>query len=242
MALASTLSRDGSSERKTVSGAALDKRDETAADEAMQILPSVLVLASCACLLSASPDVLLDQSVHVDPDQPIGTKPISAGFEVAQTFEVGLAGTLWQLRMPLGFSQPPSAPLRLDVRGVSSQGAPDERVFDSWALPPASFGTSVISSTFGLTIPVEVGDKFSIVLSSEAEDPASLAHYETFTVDSSYDRGTLFARTAGGSWQEETGSDLIFASYVLVPEPGVLSLVGLGVAALAWSRRRSLFN
>jgi hypothetical protein len=205
----------------------------------MRIAITALALCCGRLLATAAPDVILDQSVRLDPDQSSESVTISADRDVAQTFEVGITGTLWQIRMPLAVNQTPAAPLQLELRGVTAQGIPNETVYDAWSLSPAAFGAGLTWATFPPNVAVQAGDKFSLVLSSTGATPGNLDPYSAFSVSSTYERGKAFTRASGSGWEElqPAGHDLIFSTSVMVPEPGVISLLGLAAASLMLRRR-----
>jgi len=190
---------------------------------------------------------VLDQSF--DPG-PAGTASgISGEVDKAQTFTVGLAGTLARVDVDIQRADATvTDPLLFDVRATTAGGAPIESnstTLASLSIPAVNVSLtrgffSVDVSAFG--IPVTPGEILAIVLRKPGEPDVD---YSWFGNQSGgYPAGAGYFRnpTAGfATWTPLGEEDLGFKSFVAVPAPSAVVLFAVGIGALAgltWRRHR----
>lgn len=208
----------------------------------------VVVLGGVVCLFaadSASATVLLDQQHNV----PTSTADSSNGAvsEMAQTFTVGIAGTLdhidalmFQLGFPFLTNGDPKLSVYNTTAGLPS-GAPLVTVQVSKALVPFNNANFVTFDVSGANIPVSVGQVLAFGIST-LSDPGPYFWLEDIDNGgpTGYAGGAAFRRTLPNQpWQAFTPSmDHEFMTYVnAVPEPstfvlGIASLAVLGIVTL----------
>jgi hypothetical protein len=186
------------------------------------------------------------------PSGPIGGTPLGTWIH-AQTFTVGLTGTLAQIDLPLSRSQFTATNFIVGI-WPTLQGAPDTSVDPLFA---ASFSPTSIAypvpqpyTSFdlsGANIAVTAGDVLAIVLTRPAETVA-MSDQVYWLLAEPYVGGAAFKQFTGFPWlpelDEQTGAaDFAFRSYVaVVPIPSAVGLLGSALAVLAWTRRRATWS
>jgi len=136
--------------------------------------PGIAVLLGIALLAATSPAAAQPPSLQIDQEQPAidaGELTLAIGGEseqkLAQTFTVGLAGRLAEVRFPIGCG---SGRLEVEIQGTTATGEPDgsvlvRRSFRADALPgvvPATF----VAFSLPRRLEVAPGDVLAIVLSN----------------------------------------------------------------------------
>lgn len=182
---------------------------------------------------------ILDQELDSDEDATY-IQPAPVEVDIAQTFTVGLSGTLDSIELkarrdaatlPLLFELWPT------VGGVPTPGALASVLVPASAVPVGYDWISIDLKPY--SIGVTAGDVLAIVLQTsdgEVLDPYIFRQgYDPAGLD--YPAGSKFRRLDGGAWEDEVVLDLAFRSF-LVPEPSTVLLVGAGLAVLAAPRRR----
>jgi hypothetical protein len=167
----------------------------------------------------------------------------------AQTFTVGITGTLVQLDIYLDNGTLVNAPV-LDIRRLAgaqpSDSASDilasQSILTSRPPSPAAF----VSFTFN--VPVSAGEQLAFVVSQPNGPIGDLRLLDTVSATTDYyPRGNLWTSgnppIAGGGWYPNGNSsenfDVGFRTFVdPVPEPGTFTLLAAGLTAVGWVVRR----
>lgn len=138
--------------------------------------PGVAFLVGIALLAAAAPAAAQPPSLQVDQEQPAvdaGETTLAIGGaseqKLAQTFTVGLAGRLAEVRFPIGCE---NGRLDVEIQGTTATGEPDgtvlvRRSFRAEALPgvvPATF----VSLALPRRLTVAPGDVLAVVLTNES--------------------------------------------------------------------------
>ncbi len=190
----------------------------------------------------ASADVI-DQVYDAGADGSVGGPGISSVQEVAQTFTVGIGGTLSlvEVQVQQGSSQP-DQDLVLRILGTNA-GAPDlgqvlaTTVIPRADVPPLDFDNPefVGVDVGGFGIIVAPGD----VLAIHLQYPTGTGSYFCFGQfeGTQYGGGEAYSRLIPNDFHTSVPSDdLGFRTSVFVPAPSAAAL--LGFAGLGASRRR----
>lgn len=213
-----------------------------------------LCALAAACLFSASTVYavpVVDQQ-HATTDDPANSTGVGiVTFGLAQTFTVGITGTLTGVEFHgLKFDNT-TGDLTVDIRTTTS-GAP--QVSTGSALGTATVANALIaayspanatafSTLFvdfsAANIQVTAGDVLSFVLTSPIGQEFSI---QTDYLDA-YAGGSRWSQTSdGNAFDELASADLTFRTFVdsanRVPEPGGLALFALSLVALHALRRR----
>ncbi len=222
---------------------------------------SIITILTCGllawtCISSqANSAVVLDQA-YVPPTPPPAVTGFGAGEYAAQTFTVGVAGTLDHVDVLMHESSTGSGDLAIDIRPTSG-GVPVENnalVLASGSIASASFPQFPPDQSFAwvsldvsaANIYVMPGEVLAISMTPASSDGAFGWAGSSF---SGYVRGQTFAREPASSWEVNPPSDLIpgftygFKTYVNTPEPSTIvsgAIAGLCVLAGTLARRRRL--
>ena len=164
----------------------------------------------------------------------------------AQTFTVGLTGSLSRIEFPRwdrGSKSPNE--LTWSVRTIQPSGLPPNNVLLSGVCTTPSSNTTPISisiaSSGGLS--VTAGQRLAILL-QVAQLPQNAGagceiHGNNDTYFPGYTLGAKCGQTTTGQWTLSAGYDLFFRTYVeSVPEPSSLLAISAGLIPLLYLRRR----
>jgi len=190
--------------------------------------------------------MILDQGFD-----PTGQITLSAGFGGinsnqyrAQTFQVGMSGTLVEIDVFVRRFEatPVGGNLVFELRRLTSTGAPSNLAEDSLLqvhIPSTDVGTSLVFLPINVSpanLHVNAGDSFAIVLHASADTPSGLTYQWNGQNTNVYGNGGSFEQVVGNhSWGGGSPSlDLGFETFVsTVPEPGALMLSAMGALFLA---------
>ncbi len=208
----------------------------------LRLAPTAMALSAFVVCFSSLPGAaapILDQELDTDEDATY-IQPAPVETDVAQTFTVGLNGTLDSIELkarrdaatlPLLFELWPT------IGGVPTPGALASVLVPPEAVPVSFDWISIDLKPF--SIDVSAGDVLAVVLQAsagEALDPYVFRQgYDPAGLD--YPAGSKFRRLDGGAWEDEVVLDLGFRSF-MVPEPSTALLIGSGLAGLVAPRRR----
>jgi hypothetical protein len=195
------------------------------------------------------------------PTNQFGAAAITRDYSIAQTFTVGLAGTLSRIELPLWRSPGLMGALKFQLLPVTA-GRPDafalhprvEMEIDVATLPESGAigGPPVPAVTsFDLSaedIHVQPGDQWAIYLSRDEAINAS-PPWVTWMIgkpDAGYAGGDFFYRNlpdeglpdGPDGWEDWAHMDMMFSTFVLVPEPSSCALAAFGAIGLLAMRKR----
>lgn len=174
-----------------------------------------------------------------------------SGNERAQTFEVGLAGTLDSFRVHIHTTILGAADLSYGIYPTTS-GIPDEVALTTGTVTGlgASYSGYVTVDVSGAGIEVSPGDVLAIGIGNDAAVEDEETWYWSLgrsDVEDYYEDGTFFARLADEpgfeTWTENPVSsfnyDGVFETFVSIPEPSTGLFVGGCLGAFALRRRKT---
>jgi hypothetical protein len=207
-------------------------------------------------LLATSPAASADQldQSFAGPGT-VGSVDVTAAFARAQTFTVGLDGTLTRIAIPIGKSDGTldADELRIDVRPTDVSGAPLED--PGSALAAAAVLGSQLTTFLDPNAPFEidlsaaavqvtVGQQLAIVASSDVPFATgrSFQWYAFLVNGGGYPGGDAWFDPSTWGVQNGGGVDLVFSTYVELPEPSQgagAALVALALLVLGASSRSS---
>jgi hypothetical protein len=221
--------------------------------------PAALVLGAIVWLLAAGAGVKAEPVLDQEMD-PTGRIGVSAGFsgtgvpptqKRAQTFTVGLEGTLAEVDVFIRRTSAAIGDLMLEIRPTTVTGFPvaDPSFLIQTSLPASSIPTTSGFVPFDLTsfnLPVTPGEQLAVVLYSSV---GGSGYNWLGTTGDPYPDGSPFEeQPPNHSWINGSGSngvDFGFRTFVdtgpggEVPEPTSLTLFGLGAAGVCgcvWRR------
>jgi len=190
----------------------------------------------------------LDQSYVADVSSGYRAYCIWEGHRYAQTFQVGIAGTLSQVGLQVEKSAATveeanqiTEPLMLSIMSVAANGSPGSVTLGTFAIAPSAVPTfagftpqfvPVDVSSAGIA--VQTGQSLALVLTSALPPPPEpLTTVPTYgfitTPEDGYAAGGGWGRPPGYGWGS-LSFDFGFQTYVTpVPEPGMLSLFAVGI-------------
>jgi hypothetical protein len=190
--------------------------------------------------------VVLDQQ-HNTPTS-VADSTNGAVSEVAQTFTVGIAGTLdhidvsmFQLGAPFATNGDPKLSVYNTTAGVPS-GSPLTTIQVSTTLVPFNTAAFVTFDVSTAAIPVSVGQVLAFGVSTLSDPGPYFVPQDSDTgAVGNYAGGAAYRRTLPAQpWQVLTpAQDHEFRTFVnAVPEPSTLLLAAVGTISLVLARRR----
>jgi hypothetical protein len=195
---------------------------------------------------------LLDQSFVPPPSwsaYSVGSPSPGFFVEQAQTFQVGIPGNLTGIDVQAGrFGSSAhliTSGLVLSIKNVTASGFPGNSILATATLPPSAVplepAAQVSWVSFDLSaspIPVQVGDKLAITLTSTTPANGTMGYgWMGGGSAGGYPVGNGYGHTIGFSWNVHT-FDFGFQTYVTpVPEPGTAGSLLLGFGMLAVFRK-----
>ncbi len=182
----------------------------------------VLMLLCGICMLA--PGAALAGTVdQQQTDHGGGSRAISSGGSLAQTFTAGASGALDQVDLYLTAFNSPIADMNVQIRSLSGDSPGDA------VLASQSVSASMVSSAggfvpFNFTAPATVvaGTRYALV----ADSPAMFPHDDAWTLSSAtnpYTGGAPFTNPTSppsGPWSPGTTTDFAFRTYVTAPPTG----------------------
>lgn len=171
----------------------------------------------------------------LDQEYDEGISGVASSF-LAQTFTVGLGGILSRVEIRASPLRNATFALLETTAGVP---APIDTALITVALPDLEFDPlkfiSIKISSFDVA--VDVGDILALaVVGTNVQWSAGANNFVP-----TYAGGSAFGSGDGTSWREISafgGMDLHFRTFIGIPEPTVLVLLGLGLAGLGFTRHK----
>jgi hypothetical protein len=202
----------------------------------MRLINGIAVASMLFVAVDASAGVLDQQYAPADTNGALFSNDF---LDVAQTFTAGVSGTIDQVDVLVERAAGVTDPLVLEIRTVDGSGVPTEadagaNILGSGTLTADQFvDDTAVTVSFSLSAAVVAGMQYAIVLRSDGDFYAWQG-----TQEEGYAGGLAYQRLGVGTWgANDTIHEMVFATYVAVPEPASLSVVAL---ALPFLRRRRL--
>lgn len=194
---------------------------------------------------------VLDQEYSPDPAVPpvgsaiVGHDIRNTIFNMGQTFTVGVTGILAAIEIRVRKDAAIFEDLTLDLRTPNGSlpglaaATLATAVLSAGDIPDTVF-SFVSFDISGAGIDVTAGDFLSFVLSSPTQhrSPASYVIANS-GAEGGYSGGDGFLAHYQDGNNFTINSDLFFRTFVEVPAPGALAILGLGVFCIAATRRRN---
>jgi hypothetical protein len=213
-----------------------------------------LVFVFAACLLVLAPAAKADTAIYNNFTTPVPTSSSFNSNEFPDPFNIDENGRsaampftpnsnydLTQIIIALGNVDTPGADVIVSINADSGGGSPGN-VLELWTVTPANwayaynpYAPEVLNST-GPTIVLLAGQQYWVTASCGDCDSA-------WNLNSTGVTGTVGVYPAyGNGWNTEgpdtTGAFEVSGDPVGAPEPGTMTLLGLGLGALGIFRRR----
>jgi hypothetical protein len=213
---------------------------------ARRAFKSAKIAASCLtliCLTALSPLAGSAQATPVVDQQNLGPASGNVGYgpnlSRGQSFTVGLNGALAGFEFFFNKSQQfATGNAYLSVYSTDGGGAPDT-LLGQVALAASAVGTTHSLTYFDLTplgISVSVGDLMFAALNADFSGGMHSTQ-DLYAGGKDWACGPTFGIPCWSTEERFGVPDLVFRSHVL-PEPGTLALLGLGIAGIGFTRRR----
>jgi hypothetical protein len=217
------------------------------------------LLAASLFAITCKAEVLVDQSFTppdsvVRLDTQVGIAPFFAG---AQTFTPQVSGQLEGFDFWIGAigGEPLTARLMVQVQTTTRQGKPSGDslggVLLSASLLKDQSGVYKHIAMDNLNISLRAGEHYAAVFEAVPFVSGGNAAYDFRGYSMSqlggnyaYNGGQGMFREEGGTWRDYAGADFdyVFRTYMAVPEPAPLKLIGGAVLLLALRGRASPGN
>ena len=214
----------------------------------MRSVAGILFLVTLSSTVQADP-VRVDQAV-IPTDASHAS--IFGDIVQAQTFTVGVTGTLTALDLFLTRNSFLTGPLFVDIR-PTVDGVPvlsHDSALASFSVSPTAVaivtppGPAFRVDLFDFALSVRAGDLLAFALRSPESSRATGEYSAAAVPTDVYKRGELFTFSPSSGMHEMTripNFDLAFTTYVdpaPVPEPGTLLLVAAGAVGIARAVRK----
>ena len=197
----------------------------------------------------ASAAVIIDQNFTTTDDPNNGTGVGIVTTSLAQTFEVGLTGSLAAIELNILKFSGTTADLTIDIRSLVGS-SPDPLAANALATvninnsaiatlssSPHLWSSIYVDFSFA-NIAVTAGDSLSFVISSVIGEGFDI---QTDYLNG-YSNGSRWSQNGdGATFSELSTADLAFNSYIDVaniPEPSIWALFSIGMVGLGLARRR----
>lgn len=179
---------------------------------------------------------ILDQSHDLSPPQP---DFLAAPFGIAQTFRVGISGTITRVDVLVRLI-PSDRDLIIELRPTPQGGAIASATVPSEDIAVTQFVDTWLSVDIGFLGPsVVAGDELAIAM-IQGSGGNNAANWFGTASGNLYGAGTAF--NSGGSPFFAGGADFAFKTFVEtepIPEPSTALLIATGLVGLALRRRRA---
>jgi len=176
---------------------------------------------------------------------------INSNQDIAQSFQVGMNGTLGEVDLYLHrfTATPVGGNLVFELRRLTGTGLPSNAPGDSLLqilIPSTNVGTTngfLDINVSSANLQVTAGEGLAIVLHADSGTPSNLTYIWAGQNNNPYANGMAFEQVVGNhSWDSITPTaDLGFRTYLTtsaVPEPGSITLGAIGALFLVGYRWR----
>jgi hypothetical protein len=218
----------------------------------VRLLTAIASFSMTAIVASASWAVVVVDQEFLPASTPFNSNiGLSSNLQKAQTFTVGIDGSIVALDLRVRRQTNSSLPLLFDIRridnGLPADGDVPANILLSGSVDPSAIdvvGTpgSVLHIDLATPTPqVSVGERLAIVLRSlDPGNSEELGYIWSGRLGNEYVGGQSFGRSQFNDWGAVIDADLAFRTYMsVVPEPSSL-LLAVSACAILCRRRRKL--
>lgn len=211
-----------------------------------QTLTAIAFVFSLSVSPALAGPIVLDQSYDAVASGSGGGSSIDLGQSVAQTFTVGIGGTLAQLDLQVQMESGTTGDLIINFLAVDNTGLPDigqslgSLRFNAGLVPPND-ASNVVYTSFDvspLNLAVAPGDVLAFEMAYDTNDGGGYIPFQPDAPPYYAGGGTSSRFNPNPYTSLDLDDDVGFQTYVEVPEPGSLALLGLGGLLIAWRRQR----